>query len=200
MKVLTVEDDEIARLVLDSTLCSLGHEPVSTPNGNVAWRLLDELPVRVVVSDWMMPGMDGLELCRRIRAQKNRDYVYFILLTSAAASRENRETALAAGVDDFLIKPVNSDELWMRLHVAERILEFTHQVAQLESFLPICSYCKKVRGDRNYWEQIEAYVSARTSTKFSHGICPDCYTGVVVPELEKIGITAPPQPRVEKPF
>lgn len=188
MKVLTVEDDAIARVVLESTLRSLGHEPVSTENGKVAWQLIQELPVRVVVSDWLMPGLDGLELCRRIRERKNQEYVYFILLTNMSATQENRQNALAAGVDDFLTKPVNRDDLWMRLHVAERILAFTQQVAQLESFLPICSYCKKVRGDRNYWEQIEAYLGSRTSTRFSHGICPDCYNDKVIPQLEELGM------------
>lgn len=197
MKVLTVEDDSIARAVLDGTLRALGHEPVNTESGVQAWEFMQALPVRVVVSDWMMDGIDGLELCRLIRGRKNRDYVYFILLSSLSATHENRQQALAAGVDDFLTKPVNQEELWMRLHVAERILGFTRQVAQLESFLPICSYCKKIRNDRNYWEQIEAYVSSRTSTQFSHGICPSCYKEVVIPQLEEMGIqnSEPPPPR-----
>jgi phosphoserine phosphatase RsbU/P len=188
MKILTIDDDPIAHTVLESTLRALGHEPIAADEGLVALRVLEKLPVRVVVSDWVMPGMDGLELCRRVRARTKRDYVYFILLTNLTATRENRESALAAGVDDFLTKPVNADEIWMRLRVAERILQFTKKVEQLESFLPICSYCKKVRDDQNYWQQIETYVSSRTSTQFSHGVCPDCYHDVVMPQLEKLGI------------
>jgi DNA-binding response OmpR family regulator len=99
----------------------------------------------------------------------------------------NREAALAAGVDDFLTKPANIEELWMRLKVAERILGFTQQLKQLESFLPICCYCKKIRDDRNYWNQIEEFINARTGTHFSHSICPDCYKRKVIPQLKKTG-------------
>ncbi|MBM3856060.1 MAG: response regulator, partial [Verrucomicrobia bacterium] len=142
-------------------------------------------PARVVVSDWTMPGVDGLELCRRIRRRADAEYVYFILLTARDATKENQEEAADAGVDDFLTKPLDVPELWTRLRVAERILRYTTQVRQLEELLPICSYCKKIRDDRNYWQQIEGYISERTGSDFSHSVCPDCYTRVVLPELEK---------------
>lgn len=74
----------------------------------------------------------------------------------------------------------------MRLRVSERILRYATQVQQLEAFLPICSYCKKVRDDQNYWQQIEGYINARTGSEFSHSVCPDCYTRVIVPELEAL--------------
>ena len=91
-----------------------------------------------------------------------------------------------AGVDDFLAKPMNFEELWTRLRVAERILSYATQVRQLEQLLPICSYCKKIRDDKNYWQQMEGYINERTGSEFSHSVCPDCYQRVVVPELEKI--------------
>jgi hypothetical protein len=70
--------------------------------------------------------------------------------------------------------------------VAERILRYATQVQQLEAFLPICSYCKKVRDDHNYWQQIEAYINQRTGSEFSHSICPDCYARIIQPELERL--------------
>jgi hypothetical protein len=76
--------------------------------------------------------------------------------------------------------------MWMRLRVAERIIRYATQVRQLEAFLPICGYCKKVRDDSNYWQQIESYINARTGTDFSHSICPDCYTSKVAPQLEAL--------------
>jgi hypothetical protein len=79
----------------------------------------------------------------------------------------------------------------MRLRVAERILKFTTQVQQLEAFLPICSYCKKVRDDHNYWTQIEAYINQRTGSEFSHSICPDCYNRIIVPEIDRMKNPAP---------
>ncbi len=192
MKVLAVEDDPVAQLVLEASLRSLGHEVTVLADGAAAWEALQATDgPRVVVSDWMLPGIDGLELCRRVRSAK-RDYVYFILLSQRSASDENHEAALAAGVDDFLSKPVDLRELRMRLRVAERIIDYTRQVRQLESFLPICSYCKNVRDDKNYWQRIETFLHARTGTNFSHGVCPECYESQIRPMLTAEGMEAPP--------
>ena len=187
MKILIVEDTTSDRILAEIALTALGHTFVSVPTGEEALRILAGEPLRVVVSDWKLPGMDGLTLCQRIRAGVG-DYVYFILLTSADDTDENHEAALKAGVDDFLLKSADKRELRMRLHVAERMLGLSTQVRQLESFLPICSYCKKIRDDQNYWQQIEAYLTERTTTRFSHGICPECYTQIVVPDAAKLGI------------
>ncbi len=187
MKILAVEDDTSSRKILIQALQKLGHDVVEAIDGEDALRLLDESdPPRVVVSDWTMPRMDGLQLVQGIRARLKTDYTYFILLTARTADEDNQREATEAGVDDFLTKPIDLTELWMRLRVAERILRFTTQVRQLEAFLPICSYCKKVRDDRNYWQQIETYINARTGSEFSHSVCPDCYTRVITPELEKL--------------
>lgn len=193
MKVLIAEDDLIASRVLEAALVKLGHEPLVTEDGEGAWELLQEQPVRVVVCDWKMPRLNGLELCQRIRAREG-DYIYFILLTQMAATEKNLQLATEAGVDDFLGKPIDSGQLWMRLRVAERILHITTEVKQLESILPICGYCKKVRDDGNYWQQIEQYFKARTGTNFSHGICPDCMEKMVKPQLDRLGIKIPPTP------
>jgi DNA-binding response OmpR family regulator len=91
------------------------------------------------VSDWRMPGIDGLGLCRMIR-ERGGGYVYFILISSNKVTKENRRLAVEAGVDDFLSKPVDADELGLRLHVAERILGLSEEVKQLRSFLSICGY------------------------------------------------------------
>ena len=186
MKILIAEDDPVARAVLRQGLIRLGHEPIEAVDGTAALARLEAEPVRVIVSDWMMPGLDGLGLCRAVRARVGADYVYFILLTGQSADADNQREAIEAGVDDFLTKPLDVQEIWMRLRVAERILRFATQVSQLEAFLPICGYCKKVRDDKNYWQQIEGYINQRTGTDFSHSVCPDCYQQVVVPELQKV--------------
>jgi DNA-binding response OmpR family regulator len=185
VKILAVEDDLVSRAVLRQALKKLGHEVIETGNGEEALAHLQREPFRVVVSDWAMPKVDGLELCRRIRAMVGLEYTYFILLTARDDSGENQQAAADAGVDDFLTKPLNFDELWNRLRVAERILRFATQVRQLEEMMPICAYCKKIRDDQNYWQQIESYINLRTGSEFSHSICPDCYQRVVIPELEK---------------
>jgi sigma-B regulation protein RsbU (phosphoserine phosphatase) len=197
LKILTVEDDSVARAVLRQALRRLGHEAVEAADGEAAWDLLQKTEgVRVVVSDWIMPNSDGLELCKRVRGRVGSEYTYFILLTSRDATEENQRAAADAGVDDFLTKPLDFPELWTRLRVAERILRYTTQVRQLEEMLPICSYCKKIRDDQNYWQQIEGYISERTGSDFSHSVCPDCYQRVIVPELTKLKIN--PKPSSER--
>lgn len=186
MRILAVEDDKVALAIIRQALNRLGHEVVEAADGKEAWKILQREPVRVIVSDWEMPEADGLELCRRIRKRVKSEYVYFILLTARDASEANQQSAMEAGVDDFLSKPLDVNELRMRLRVAERILRYTTQVRQLEELLPICSYCKKIRDDQNYWQQMEGYINERTGSEFSHSVCPDCYQRVLVPELEQI--------------
>jgi DNA-binding response OmpR family regulator len=199
VKILTVEDDLVARAVLRQALHRLGHEAVEANDGGSAWEMLQKNDsVRVVVSDWTMPNSDGLELCRRIRGHVGSEYVYFILLTGRDATKDNQTIAADAGVDDFLSKPLDFPELWMRLRVAERILRYTTQVRQLEEMLPICSYCKKIRDDQNYWRQLESYISERTGADFSHSVCPDCYQRVLVPELKQLKAATKPTPSVER--
>lgn len=185
MKVLIVEDDPVARLYIEAALAVLELETVVASDGEEALSVIETEPIRLVVSDWMMPKIDGLELCRRIRSRTG-EYVYFILLTQMSASPENEDAAIEAGVDDFLLKPVNPRELKIRLHVARRILEYTAHIQRLESFIPICSYCKKVRDDQNYWQRIESYINERTGSEFSHSVCPDCYKVEIVPQLEEL--------------
>lgn len=186
MKILIAEDDLISRKLLVTTLEQLGHEVLAFDNGADAWEAFDASPVRAVVSDWLMPGMDGLEFCRKVRARSLTDYTYFILLTANVQGKETYMEAMASGIDDFLAKPLDRDLIWMRLQVAERILGYTTQISSLESMLPICSYCKKVRDDNNYWQQVETYISRSTGANFSHSICPTCYTNKVQPQIDQL--------------
>jgi CheY-like chemotaxis protein len=187
MKILTVEDDPIARLVLESILRRQGYDPSSAQSGDEAWTAIQIGRPDVVISDWFMPGVDGLELCRRVR-KLGGAYVYFILVTTASADQRNREEAVAAGVDEFLTKPVDEFELRMRLRGAQRLVEYVDRLRTLESNLPICSYCKKIRNDSSYWQQIESYLLDRTGTLFSHAICPECFESQVQPQLRAQGI------------
>lgn len=186
MRVLAVEDDPVARRVLRQALANLGHEVLEAEDGEGALDVLAREDIPVVVSDWVMPRRDGLRLCEAIRARPHEDYVYFILLTAQTASFDNQREAADAGVDDFLTKPLDVNELWMRLRVAERILAYLSQVRSLEAIIPMCSYCKKVRDDQNYWQQVESYLNQHTGADISHSVCPECYQRVVLPELEKL--------------
>lgn len=188
MKILVAEDDQISRNLLATTLKQFGHEVDAFDNGSDAWDAFDQKPYRVIVSDWLMPGIDGLDFCRKVRQRKQTEYTYFILLTANVQGNDNAtyREAMGAGIDDFMAKPLDRDLIWMRLKVAERILRYTTEIRDLESMLPICSYCKKVRDDNNYWQQVETYLSKHTGTNFSHSICPTCYSNKVQPELDRL--------------
>jgi DNA-binding response OmpR family regulator len=186
MKILVAEDDMISRKLLTTTLKQFGHEVQAYCTGTEAWVEFDRSPVRVIVSDWLMPGVDGLDFCRKVRARERTEYTYFILLTANVQGNETYLEAMNAGIDDFLAKPLDRDQIWMRLKVAERILKYTTKIQALESMLPICSYCKKVRDDNNYWQQVETYVSEHMGASFSHSVCPRCYEEKVKPQLEEI--------------
>jgi sigma-B regulation protein RsbU (phosphoserine phosphatase) len=175
MKILIAEDDPVSRLIIETTLQIEGHEVLAAAGGAEAWAAFDANPVRVIVSDWMMPEFDGLDLCRRVRTRPETAYTYFILLTAIHPGRENFLAAMNAGVDDFLSKPLDRDTILMRLRVADRILGYTNQIRQLEALLPICMYCKKIRDEHDSWQDMETYICAHTGSDFSHGMCPDCF-------------------------
>jgi DNA-binding response OmpR family regulator len=149
--------------------------------------------------DWMMPGIDGLEVCRQMRATMPNAATYIILVT-VRGGLENVVRGLEAGADDYITKPFDPRELRARLHVGVRIVQLQRalierfqeledalkRVKQLQGLLPICSYCKKIRNDRNYWEQVDAYITSHSEAQFSHGVCPDCYEIHLKPQLERL--------------
>jgi|ERR1039458_304717 DNA-binding response OmpR family regulator len=174
MNVLIADDDPTSRIVLTLTLQKYQHQVTVAKDGAEAWALCERTDVPLLISDVVMPGIQGLELCRRIRAAKRPKYTYIILLTSVGG-KSSYLAGMRAGADDFINKPFDGDQLAARLVVAERILNLQSQVNQLSGLLPICCVCKKVRDDQNYWQQVESYISKRTDARFSHGYCPDCF-------------------------
>ena len=182
------EDDPVSAKVLQIALAKFGYEPSIARDGVEAWEKFDQEPVRLIVSDWMMPGLDGLSLCEKVRARAQTPYTYFILLTANHTSAHNYELASAAGVDDFLTKPLDRETIRMRLQVAERILKYTAEIRQLKEMIPMCVYCRKVRDEHDYWDMVESYIQKETGSRFSHGACPDCYEK----QLSKLQTEAPP--------
>jgi len=189
MNVLIAEDDTVSREMLAQLLNKFGHEVEQFSDGESALnRLLEPDAPHVVVLDRVMPGMDGLEVIRWIR--ENVEIQPYILVLSSKGEMVDKVAGLQAGADDYLIKPIDPAELRARMGVGERILEIqtqlNHKVHELQKalqeihtlrgILPICSYCKKIRDDQGYWEQVEVYVHRNTNANFSHSICPDCLT------------------------
>lgn len=185
MKIIIADDEPVARAILQHTLEILGHEVVVTSDGIEAWETFDREPVRLIVSDWKMPRLDGLSFCQKVRDRKKTLYTYFILLTAQDTRAENYQLATKAAVDDFLTKPFDRHTIEMRLRVAERILRFTTEIRQLRQLIPICSYCQKIRNDADYWQLAETYIREQTDSDFTHGICHDC-AGELMAELDQI--------------
>lgn len=199
MKVLIAEDDVVSRRMLQVFLTRWGYQVVVATDGAEAWRFMEsEDPPRLAIVDWMMPLMDGVEICRREREMHHTSPAYIILLT-ARGGNEDILKGFEAGADDYIVKPFNREELRARVRVGVRILDLQTSLAgrvsdleramagvkQLQGLLPICCYCKKIRDDQNYWQQVEGYISKHSEAQFSHGVCPDCFEKIVKPELAK---------------
>jgi sigma-B regulation protein RsbU (phosphoserine phosphatase) len=200
MEVLVVDDDAVSQRVVAAMLRKNGYTVQLANDGEAAWKILQEkgAPALAVV-DWMMPGLDGPEICRRLRAIDTPTPTYVILLTSRDAAADVVE-GLRAGADDYVTKPPNEDELVARVNVGARVValqqtladrvrrleEALANVKQLQGLLPICSYCKRIRDDQNYWQQVESYITVHSGVQFSHGFCPDCYDKYVKPQLDEL--------------
>ena len=190
MRILIADDDRMSTLMLSRSLEQWGFEAVVVHDGAAAWdQLVGDHPPALAILDWMMPAVDGIELCRRIRATPPRSPVYVILLT-ARSSRQDLIAGLEAGADDYMTKPFDPDELRARIHVGQRTLGLMANIKRLTGLLPICSYCKRIRSDHNYWEQVESYIAEHTDALFTHGICPSCLAKAMG-ELEVPAVPSP---------
>lgn len=197
-RILVADDDPLSLRVLQKALEKWGHEVTLARDGTEAWQILTrpEAP-RMAILDWMMPGMDGPTICQRARVAPAITASYLILLT-ARNDYGDIVSGLEAGANDYVVKPFNGAELRARVRVGLRVLELQSklaervrdleaaltQVKQLRGLLPICMYCKKIRNDGDYWQQVETYISDRSDAEFSHGICPGCYEKLMKSQLE----------------
>jgi DNA-binding response OmpR family regulator len=188
MNVLIAEDDLTSRNMLASVLGKSGFDVLEATNGLEALGLLlgADAP-KMAIIDWMMPEVDGLEVVRRVRARQTKLPPYIIMLTTRG-EKSDIVKGLDVGADDYLAKPFDIGELRARINVGRRMMDLQAQLAaQVEEFrqamahidtlrgiLPICSFCKKIRNDEGYWDQVEAYVTRHSEATFSHSVCPEC--------------------------
>jgi sigma-B regulation protein RsbU (phosphoserine phosphatase) len=188
MKLLVADDDAMVRRLLQRTLERWGYEVLAVADGAEAWQVLEAADrPEAAILDWVMPGLTGIDVCRRVRERSPEAGTYLILLTSKDRT-EDAVAALEAGADDHIAKPFAPDELRARVRVGERIVtlqrilgqrvraleDALQQVKRLQGLLPICAWCKKVRNDQNYWQGVDVYVAEHSEARFTHGICPDC--------------------------
>ncbi|MCC7417729.1 MAG: response regulator transcription factor [Acidobacteria bacterium] len=200
LRVVVADDDRVTAEILVRTLRKWGFSPIVTGDGAEAWdRLREGSGPTLALLDWMMPSLDGPEVCRRARRELPSANMYIILVT-AREGRADVVAGLDAGADDYVVKPFDPEELRARLSVGVRVLSLQQRlgervaelqaalanVKQLRGLLPICSYCKRIRRDDQYWQQVEGYITAHSDAQFSHGICPGCYATVMA-ELDAAG-------------
>src|ERR1700688_4468758 len=134
MRVLIADDDATSRLVLEAIVAKLGHECLVATNGSIAWELLSSQAVDVLLTDWLMPGIDGPELCRRVRDELSGQYTYVVLITGLGHPEQVLE-GMSAGADDYLVKPVDPFAVQTRLVAAERVTGLHRQVADFRAQL-----------------------------------------------------------------
>lgn len=199
MRILIAEDEPMSRRLLENVLIKWGYDVVVTSDGSQAWEVLQqENAPLLAILDWMMPGLNGPQICRMARHLPQALSTHIILLT-AKGEKNDIVTGLAAGANDYVTKPFDSEELRARVQVGARMVELQlsleehvrelqaalSHVNQLQGIIPICCNCKKIRDDQNYWQRVENYIARHADAEFSHGICPDCYSNVFRPQLDK---------------
>lgn len=200
MKILVAEDEPVTRRMLELSLTKAGFEVLTVPDGAEAWRALqrDDAP-KLVLLDWVMPKMDGITVIRHVRALSGSQPPYIILHT-VKEDLDNIVDALESGANDYLTKVRDMRELISRVRVGERVVRLQAELARrleeaeralseikrLQGLLPICGYCKKIRNDQDYWQEIEHYIHEHSGADFSHGICPECYQTKLEPEIDRL--------------
>ena len=200
MNILVADDELIYRRLARAALEPAGHEITEVDDGLAAWERLEgaKRPALAMV-DWMMPGLTGPEICRKVRERADASPPYLILVTGQGRP-EDIVAGLEAGADDYITKPYNPAELRARVQVGVRMLdlrtalaarvialeEAISQVDHLQGLLPMCAWCKKIRDEKNYWQQVEQYIAGHTKAQFTHSICPECRDSIGGPKIETI--------------
>ena len=199
MRLLLADDDPIYCRLMQKSLAG-DFDIIVAADGRTAWQALLQPPApKIAVLNWIMPHSDGVELCHKIRSTGETARIY-VLMVTAKSRLQDILAGFKAGVDDYIVKPFHPSELRARVMVGSRIVglqdaladridklqDALAQVHTLRRLLPICSYCKRIRDDHDYWEQLDAYLSKHSGLEFTHSICPDCYEKYWKPELSSI--------------
>jgi CheY-like chemotaxis protein len=185
--VLVVDDNEDNLTLIGKIVESAGYEAVLATSGSQALEFVADDQPDLILLDIMMPEMDGYAVCNELKVDAAVREVPVLFLT-AKADPDDITRGFAAGAVDFIAKPFHAAELRARvrthLELKRQRDELSRRTAELEQalshvktlrgLLPICAWCKKIRNDQGYWDQLESYLSSRTDATFSHAICPDC--------------------------
>jgi sigma-B regulation protein RsbU (phosphoserine phosphatase) len=193
IKLLVVEDDPFFQRVLQKRLQVEGYQVSTASDGREGMKAIVSFEPDLVISDWMMPQVDGLELCQSVKTGLREAAPYFILLT-AKGELSDRLLGLETGADDYLVKPCDQSELMARVRAGLRIVLLTQdlrrtvgelQLARVEleairstpsepPAIAMCSFCHRVREQNDDWKPIDEVLVERRLADVSHGLCPEC--------------------------
>ncbi len=187
MKILVVEDNRLSRLMLEKYFSQMGYQVVVARDGLEALEVYHNEPIKMIVTDWEMPRMNGLEFIQQVRQEEHDERAYIILLTIKDQKQEII-AGISGGADDYVQKPFDKEELEVRINAGRRILKMqqdlkTHiasleeaisHIKTLQGIIPICMHCHSIRDDKESWERIETYISRHSEAEFSHSLCPAC--------------------------
>lgn len=202
MTILVADDHETNRKLLFAILSAEGYEvELACDGGEALARLQTVTGPMVALIDWQMPVLAGIDVCREARKGANANMLFLIIVTVRDSAKDT-VTGLEAGANDYVTKPFDNAELLARVRIGCKMVELQEslgrrvieleeamaQIKQLKRFLPICSYCKKIRDDDDSWQEVEEYFADKADVSFSHGVCPECGIKHVRPQLEKMGM------------
>ena len=204
MKILIVDDDLITQKLFKGLLEKQGYNKLMASNsGEDALKMIKNNPPDLILLDVLMPGMDGYEVCARLRDDESTSHIPVIMVTGGAAfADEAIEKSFKAGAMDFITKPIRAIEFLARIksgllikqnydlltaelkkrkqaekekeNLIQKLKQALSDIKTLKGIVPICSHCKKIRDDKGYWNILEAYIQEHSGAEFSHGICPEC--------------------------
>ena len=185
--ILIVDDVPEDLTILRKMLEEQNYRVRPAINGEIALRSVSYSPPEIILLDIRMPEMDGYEFCQRLKAGENTDSIPVIFI-SALAELNDKVRAFSLGGVDYITKPFQDKEVLARVktHLANRRLQqrlekendtlqkALDEIKTLQEIIPICAWCKMIRDDEGFWQQVEDYFFERSDVKFSHGMCPDC--------------------------
>lgn len=188
IKIMIVDDDPDVLMATARVIRKAGYTVLESQSPVECQSIILDQKPDLLLLDVHMPKLDGIELCRVIKSDPRFQGIYVILISHLKTASEDQAEGLETGADGYIARPITNRELIARIDSMVRILKAERdrdqlidqlkraleEIKTLSGLLPICSYCKKIRDDKGYWNQIEDYLSRHTSTQFSHGICEEC--------------------------
>ena len=194
-KILVTDDDPDILEINSTILRNAGYEVYEAATGAECLDMISRHHPDLVLLDVILPDMTGLEICKKIKEDPELRGPYVILFSGIQVSSENQAEGLGVGADGYLVKPLSRKEFIARIQAMERIKRAEDRLFQtqkeqamiigelrkavdeiktLRGLIPICAWCKRIRDDEGYWDQLEVYLSKHSEAIFSHGLCPDC--------------------------